>query len=72
MAHDDWSRMAANVLKSELAREGLDYEALIARLAEHGIEESYKGIAAKINRGTFSFSFFLQCMMALSKTELRL
>lgn len=64
--------MAANVLKSQLTREGLDYEALIARLVEQGTEESYKGISAKFNRGIFNFSFLFQCMMTLSKTELRL
>ena len=37
-----------------------------------GVEESYKGIAAKINRGTFSFAFFMQCMKALNQKIVRL
>ena len=72
MADDEWNRMATNVLKGELARAGVNYEELIRRLKEHGIDESYKGISAKVNRGTFSFTFFMQCMMVLGKTEIRL
>ncbi len=72
MADAEWNSMATKVLKAELARAGVNYEELIRRLKENGIEESYKGISAKVNRGTFSFTFFMQCMMALGKTEIRL
>jgi hypothetical protein len=72
MAQDEWSRLAAKMLKSELARAGVGYEDLIGKLKEIGVEESYKGIAAKINRGTFSFAFFMQCMKALGRDMVRL
>ncbi len=72
MADAEWNKLATNVIKGELARAGVNYEELIRRLKEHGIEESYTGIAAKINRGSFTFIFFMQCMMALGKTEIRL
>lgn len=55
-----------------MARAGINYDELIHRLKEHGIEESYKGISAKVNRGTFSFTFFMQCMKSLGETEIRL
>ncbi len=48
------------------------YEALIHRLDAIGVKDSYTGLAAKINRGTFSFAFFMQCMNVLGKTEIRL
>jgi hypothetical protein len=64
--------MSTNVLKGELARAGVDYAELVRRLESHGLNESYHGVAAKINRGTFSFTFFLQCMMVLGKTDIRL
>ena len=38
------------------------------RLKKIGVEESYSGIASKVNRGTFSFLFFAQCMHAIGKT----
>ena len=72
MPKDDWSKLATNVLKGELVRAGVDYQELVRRLQSHGLNETYQSVAAKINRGTFSFTFFLQCMMALGKTEIRL
>lgn len=68
MESEDWNRLACNLLKSELAKAGISYQELIKRLAEIGITESYKGIANKINRGAYSFAFFMQCMKALGKT----
>jgi len=68
----DWNRYARNLLKSELARAGIGYEELIQRLAGIGVHEGYKGLAAKINRGTFSLVFFAQCMTALDVKTIRL
>ncbi|MBD9361581.1 DUF6471 domain-containing protein [Methylomonas fluvii] len=70
--HEEWSQRATNILKSELARAGIGYEELIRRLGEIGVEESYKGIANKINRGAFSFAFFMQCMKAMKIENIRL
>jgi hypothetical protein len=72
MTQEEWNRQAANLLKAELARLGIGYEGLIEKLQAIGVDESYKGIAAKINRGTFSFAFFMQCMKALGIKEFRL
>lgn len=72
MPKKDWNELSTNVLKGELVRAGVDYQELVKRLQSHGFSETYYGVAAKINRGTFSFTFFLQCMMALGKTEIRL
>jgi len=69
---EEWNGRATNLLKSEMARAGVDYEELINRLQAFGIDESYKGLANKINRGAFSFVFFLQCMKALGISEIRL
>ena len=72
MQHDNWNQQATNLLKSELARSGVNYEELIRQLQKIGVEESYKGIANKINRGAFSFVFFMQCMTALNQKIVRL
>lgn len=69
---EEWNDRATNLLKSEMARAGVNYEQLMSRLQDIGIEESYKGLANKINRGAFSFVFFMQCMRALGVTEVRL
>jgi DNA (cytosine-5)-methyltransferase 1 len=68
----EWNRYASNLLKAELARAGIGYEELIQRLTGIGVQEGYKGLAAKINRGTFSLVFFAQCMLALGVKTVRL
>jgi len=72
MIDEEWSRYACNLLKAELARSGVGYEELVNRLGAIGVQENYKGLAAKINRGTFSFAFFAQCMAALGIKMVRL
>lgn len=72
MAEVNWSKLAANTIKVELTRSGLGYGELICRLEEIGVHESYASVAAKINRGTFSFAFFMQCMRALELKTIRL
>lgn len=71
-APQPWNKQAANFLKSEIAREGIKYEELCLRLKALGIEEQYKGLANKIKRGSFSFAFFLQCMKAIGKHEIKI
>ncbi len=72
MTEEEWNRYASNLLKAELARAGISYDELIRRLAEIGVQEGYKGLAAKVNRGTFSLVFFAQCMQALGVRTVRL
>ena len=72
MNDEEWNRYASNLLKAELARAGIGYDELIKRLSEFGVQESYKGLAAKVNRGTFSLVFFAQCMKALEIKSVRL
>lgn len=72
MTEVEWNRYATNLIKVELARAGISYDELIRRLTEIGVQEGYKGLAAKINRGTFSLVFFAQCMKALGVKSVRL
>lgn len=72
MTQDNWNKQAANHLKAELARLGIGYETLIEKLKAIGVDETYKSVSAKINRGTFSFVFFMQCMKALKQKTVRL
>lgn len=68
----DWHKSATTTIKVELTKASIGYEELVQRLAAIGIQESYTGIAAKINRGTFSFMFFMQCMKAINKNTITL
>lgn len=67
-----WEAEAKQVLKAELARQGVSYKALAARLEKLGIVDSEKAISNRISRGKFSFAFFLQCMAAIGVREIAL
>ena len=72
MNSQDWKSSAKNILKAELTRRGVDYETLSTKLKEVGVEENYNSINTKINRGSFTFQFFIQCMTAIGVNEIRL
>lgn len=72
MQTQDWKAAAKNILKAELKRKGVDYDTLAEKLKVFGVEESYNSINTKINRGSFTFQFFLQCMEAIGVNEIRL
>lgn len=61
----DWNKEARKVLKAELARHGVGYKVLVAKLEDIGLHETERSIANKLSRGTFSFAFFLKCVKAL-------
>ena len=68
----EWKKRATNMIKAELMRRGITYDQLQEKLAAMGVDESANGINVKINRGTFSFVFFLQAMKAIGAKTLRL
>lgn len=54
-----------------MAREHVSYKQLGVRLETLGLDENAAQLRTKINRGTFSFVFFLQCLAALGHDEAR-
>ena len=69
-AGPDWAAKAKNVLRAEMARRGMKFPDLIQALAGIGVEESYRSLVSKVNRGTFTFAFMLQCMEAMGANHL--
>lgn len=61
----DWDKEAKLLLKAELARRGVSYKVLVAKLQAIGVTETEGAIANKISRGRYSMAFFLQCMNAV-------
>ena len=55
----------ANLLKAELVRKGISNSDLVGLLEQIGIEETKSSVDSKISRGTFSASFFIQCLTAI-------
>ena len=72
MADDDWTPRVKNLLKAELKRRGVSYRELAEKLTAMGIPESERNIANKIARGGFTAAFFVQCLVAVGATTLRL
>ena len=58
----EWEKRATRVLKGEMLRSGVTPEVLSNLLASEGLKLDGRALSQKINRGSFSFTFFLQCM----------
>lgn len=72
MDEEGWKKHAKNMLKAELKRRGISYEALATKLQAMGVDENYNTVNTKLNRGAFSFVFALQCFKAMGAKEIRL
>lgn len=72
MPEENWNKQAKAILKSHLARKNMKYHDLVRELNKIGVEENQNSIATKLSRGTFSFTFFLQCMYALKISKINL
>lgn len=72
MNEAEWKVYAKNLLKAELQRRGITYDLLAIKLKAIGVNESYNSINTKLNRGTFSFVFTLQCLAAVGVKEIHL
>ena len=70
--NQEYEARAKNLLKGELKRRGVTYAQLAEKLAEIGVQENERNLNNKISRGGFSAAFFLQCLVAIGCTSLRL
>nr|WP_279630547.1 DUF6471 domain-containing protein [Paraburkholderia aspalathi] len=59
-----WTRLASRAARVVLARQDMSYPQLAGELAKLGVPESARAVEAKVIRGTFRFSFFLQTLVA--------
>jgi hypothetical protein len=68
----DWQALVKRVIRAELARRRISYADLAERLAAIGVKDNERNISNKVNRGTFSAVFFLQCMEAIGVKKLQI
>lgn len=61
----DWTHQVKGLLKGELKRRNVSYQALSNSLKAIGVDEMPENIANKISRGKFTAVFFVQCMDAI-------
>ena len=68
----EWNNKVKRILKSELVKRGLSTEDLVHLLNENGCTETKSSVDSKISRGTFSASFFMQCLYVIGCTKIEI
>lgn len=68
----DWNNKVKRILKSELIKRGVSTEELTILLNKNGCTETKSSVDSKISRGTFSASFFMQCLYVIGCTKLEI
>ncbi len=68
----DWGDKAKRILKSELIKRAVSNTDLALLLNNVGLEETKASIDSKISRGTFSASFFLQCLSVIGCSKIEI
>ena len=67
-----WVALSQSILKAELKRRNIGYRELAEKLTAMGTPETDRNIANKISRGGFTAAFFIECLVAIGVTSLRL
>ena len=68
----EWQDRVKGILKAELKRRNISYKQLAERLDGIGVHENERNINNKISRGSFTAVFFVQSLIAVGATEIRL
>lgn len=68
----NWNNNVKRLLKSELIKRGVSNYDLSLKLREIGVEETKASIDSKISRGSFSASFFLQCLSVIGCNKIEI
>lgn len=68
----DWADAASRLLKGEIARTGITLAQLAGRLRGLDLQETEASLKNKLYRGTFSLTFFMQCMRALGRSSVEI
>jgi hypothetical protein len=68
----NWNDKVKRLLKSELIKRGISNYDLSLMLKEIGVEETKASIDSKISRGSFSASFFLECLSVIGCNKIEI
>jgi hypothetical protein len=69
---DNWNDKTKRILKSELVKRGISNFDLALLFNEKGVDETKASIDSKISRGSFSASFFLQCLSLIGCNKIEI
>ncbi len=65
-----WAKIVPKILKTELAKRGIDYPTLIKKLSEINVSISVEDLRGRMSRGTFSAILLIQCLKAIGVKNL--
>ncbi|MEO8236200.1 MAG: DUF6471 domain-containing protein [Flavobacterium sp.] len=68
----NWNDKVKRLLKSELVKRGITNSELVLMLKEIDVEETKASIDSKISRGSFSASFFFQCLSVIGCSKIEI
>ncbi len=68
----EYETRVKNLLKGELKKRGISYAQLAEKLASIGVHENERNLNNKISRGGFTAAFFVQCLVAIGCSIVRL
>jgi hypothetical protein len=68
----NWNDKVKRLLKAELIKRAVSNSELAQLLNELGVEETKTSIDSKISRGTFSASFFMQCLYVIGCSKIEI
>lgn len=71
MPETGWARWAVTIIKVEMKRRRLSYRDLAEKLSATGVHSTERNVTNKINRGTFTAAFFLQCLSVIGCKSIR-
>lgn len=67
-----WNDKVKRLLKSELVKRGVSNADLANILNEIGVHETKASIDSKISRGSFSATFFIQCLTVIGCSKIEI
>lgn len=59
------SKAISSLIKGQLKYRQLSYKEFVGMLNDKGVDCTLSGFTTKLNRGTFSATFFIQCLNIL-------
>ncbi len=68
-ARKNWNKLAGDAIKAKMHERGIGFIQLSELFLEQGESETANAICNKVNRGTFSYAFYLKCMELMTKQE---
>ena len=72
MADEPLTQWMVGIIRGRMAEQGLSYADLEDRLRAIGVDDNERNLRNKVMRGTFSATFWVQCLVAVGVRSIEL